>query len=397
VKAAFAGALTISLALCAGIAFAQGEFEQCVVRLQNAAESAGVAPATATRVLATVSRLERVIEADRRQPEFVETFGNYFSRAVSADRILHGREMYARHRELLDRLGRRYGVPGPYLVAFWGMESNYGRFLGNIRVFDSLATLACDQRRSAYFTDEFVHALRVIDREGLDDGQMIGSWAGAMGQTQFMPSNYLAYAVDGDGDGRIDTWNSVPDALASAANFLNQLGWRSGERWGREVRLPADFDYYLAGRDRRLPVSEWRALGVTDTSGTPLPAVDMPASLLVPAGHGGPAFLVYQNFEVIMRWNRSEFFALSVGHLADRISGAGGLSQSPPALPRLSREQILAMQRRLAALGFSPGTPDGIFGPDTRSAVREYQQHLGRVADGQADAALLEALGLSID
>jgi membrane-bound lytic murein transglycosylase B len=192
----------------------------------------------------------------------------------------------------------------------------------------------------------------------------------------------------------VDLWNSVPDALASAANFLSQLGWRSGERWGREVSLPAGFDFYLAGRDRSRSLREWRALGVTDVNGRALPDVDMNASLLVPAGHRGPAFLIYQNFDVIMRWNRSEFFALSVGHLADRITGAGGLHQPPPSLPRLNRVQIEAMQQALNERGFEAGVADGILGPATRAAVREFQQQRGLVADGQADTALLAALGI---
>ncbi len=386
--------LAVMALLVAPQAAAVTEFDQCVARIQTAAERGGVSPGTAARVLSTVSRLERVIELDRRQPEFVDTFGDYFSRAVSVDRITAGRELLAEHRDLLQRLSVRYGVPGQYIVALWGMESNYGRVLGSIRVFDSLATLACDDRRGAYFTDELINALRVVDREGLDDMRMVGSWAGAMGQTQFMPSNYLAYAVDGDGDGRVDLWNSVPDALASAANFLSQLGWRSGERWGREVLLPDGFDYYHAGRDRSRPLREWRALGITDTAGGVLPDVDIDASLLVPAGHSGPAFLVYGNFNVIMRWNRSEFFALSVGHLADRIAGAGSLHRTPPALPRLNRTQITAIQQALDARGLEPGPADGIFGPATRAAVREFQRQRGLVADGQADAALLDVLGI---
>ncbi len=387
------GAVAVAFLIAPQVA-ALTEFEACVSHLHTVAERNGVPAATATRILASVTHLDRVIEADRRQPEFVDTFTDYFSRAVSVDRIMRGRELLSEHRELLTRLSARYGVPGQYIVALWGMESSYGRVLGSIRVFDSLATLACDDRRGDFFTDELMHALRVVDREQLDDTRMVGSWAGAMGQTQFMPSNYMRYAVDGDGDGRVDLWNSVPDALASAANFLSQLGWRSGERWGREVSVPDGFDYYLAGRDRSRSLREWRELGITDVSGRALPDVDMDASLLVPAGHRGPAFLVYHNFDVIMRWNRSEFFALSVGHLADRIAGSGGLHQTPPSLPRLSRAQIESMQQALNERGIDAGVADGIFGPATRAAVREFQRQRGHVADGQADAALLAALGI---
>src|SRR5690606_7049335 len=190
---------------------------------------------------------QRVLELDRKQPEFAQTFGQYLSTRVSDDRIRKGRAMYARHRAFLDQLTERYGIPGQYLVAFWGLETNYGGYLGNMPTLDSLATLACDPRRSDFFTTEFLTALRVMDREALQPGQMRGSWAGAMGHTQFMPSNYIRYAIDGDGDGRVDLWGSEKDALASGANFLSHLGWQRDQRWGREVRLPAGFDYTLTG------------------------------------------------------------------------------------------------------------------------------------------------------
>src|SRR5690606_14412021 len=214
-----------------------------------------------------------------------------------------------RHRALLDRKAAEYGVPPQIIVALWGLETDYGRVIGECPVFASLATHACDGRRGEYFTTEFVYALRIVER-GIDARTMIGSWAGAMGQTQFMPSNYLSYAVDGDGDGVVDLWGSVDDAFASAANFLRSLGWQPGWRWGREVSLPDDFDYALAGRDRARPLTEWRELGLRTTSGGTLPALEDSAAVIVPAGHRGPAFLVYENFDVIMRWNRSEHFAL---------------------------------------------------------------------------------------
>lgn len=375
-------------------AAARGEFAQCVARLQDHAVERGIGPGTAERVLSQVSEIERVISADRSQPEFVSTFKDYLERRVTPSRVARGRELLAEHRDVLDRVTREYGVPGQYLVALWGMETAFGRVLGSTPVFDSLATLACDDRRSAMFTAELVNALRIVDRGDVDEGKMIGSWAGAMGQTQFMPSSYLDYAVDGDGDSRVDLWDSLPDAFASAANYLSRSGWQRGFRWGREVVLPEGFDFGLAGLERAKPLGEWRRLGVRDVGGSRVAALDMPASLLTPSGHRGPAFLVYANFHVIMRWNRSEHFALAVGHLADRIAGSAGLRNPPPDAPPLARAQVLRVQQALAAAGYDGGEPDGIPGPATRAAVRAYQRDHGLVADGFVDRRLLESLDI---
>lgn len=373
---------------------AQPAFEECLGQLRAAAVARGISPATADQVLPTVRQLPRVVQADRDQPEFVETFATYVGRRVTANRVSTGRQMLERHRAVLDRKAAEYGVPPQIIVALWGLETDYGRVVGDVPVFDSLATLACDGRRGEYFTTEFVNALRIVER-GIAFDTMIGSWAGAMGQTQFMPSNYLSYAVDGDGDGVVDLWRSVDDAFSSAANLLRTFGWQPGWRWGREVVLPDDFDYALAGRDRARPLSEWRALGVTTTAGDPIPSLDADGAVLVPAGHRGPAFLVYKNFSAIMRWNPSEFFALTVGHLADRIAGGGELAVPPPDDPRLTRQQIAAVQRRLNELGFPSGEPDGIVGTATRRAVRDWQQQNDLVADGHVDVELLRRLSIS--
>jgi membrane-bound lytic murein transglycosylase B len=292
-------------------------------------------------------------------------------------------------------MARDHGVAPQYLLAFWALESNFGGNFGGIPVLNSLATLACDERRSSYFTAELINALRILDRGDIDATGMVGSWAGAMGHTQFMPSAYLQHAVDGDGDSRIDLWGSVPDALASAGNFLQSLGWQQGVRWGREVRLPEAFPYEQAGLKRPRRLQEWRRLGITDVDGRALAQVDMEAALIIPAGHRGPAFLVYDNFRVIMRWNRSELYALSVGLLADRIAGAGGLRTPPPAdAPRLHREQVLELQTKLGESGFDAGTPDGVLGPATRQAIQAFQHSRGMVADGHPDAGLLKAVGV---
>ncbi|MEQ8857563.1 MAG: lytic murein transglycosylase [Pseudomonadales bacterium] len=369
------------------------DFAACIVDLKTEALAAGVSAAVVDQVLDAVTRVDRVIELDRAQPEFTQTFTDYYNRRVTAQRVARGREMLAEHRALLERIQRETGVPAHYLVAFWGLETNFGSYFGNMPIPDSLATLACDQRRSRYFAGELINALRIVDAGDISPDRMVGSWAGAMGHVQFMPSVFLRYAIDADGDGRRDLWGSVEDAMSSAANFLRGIGWEPGQRWGREVRLPAGFEFGLAGRDAKRPLGEWVDLGVTDAYGRALPTLDLPAALLVPSGHTGPAFLVYRNFDVIMRWNRSEFYALSVGRLADEIAGAGPLRQPPPAdALRATRDQVRQLQTDLALLGFDVGEPDGIFGPATRGALSRFQQQHRFVADGHLDSEALEAV-----
>jgi membrane-bound lytic murein transglycosylase B len=382
------------LLLPAGGALADdGDFAACVAGLQTAARAEGISERVVNEVLGTVRRQERVLELDRRQPEFTLPFTEYYNRRVTPERVARGRRLLAEHAVMLRGIEREFGIPAPYLVAFWGLETNFGSYFGDTPVPDSLTTLACDARRSAFFTAELMQALRIVDAGDIPAERMKGSWAGAMGHMQFMPSIFQRYAVDADGDGRRDLWGSIHDAKASAANFLRASGWERGLRWGREVRLPPGFDYSLAGRDQKRPLSEWVKLGVTDASGRALPRLSIPAALLVPSGHAGPAFLTYRNFEVIMRWNRSEFYALSVGRLADEIAGAGPLSRSPPAdAIRIPRERVLQLQSDLAALGYDVGKPDGIVGPATRRAVSRFQQQRKMVADGHLDAATLDAV-----
>jgi membrane-bound lytic murein transglycosylase B len=364
------------------------EFKACLDDLRVAAVEAGVAPALADEIVPSLRFQARVIELDRAQPEFQQTFAEYLGGRVTAGRVQLGRVLALRHRDLLTRLTREYGVPGQYLVALWGMESSFGRFTGKVPTLDALATLACDPRRSEFFRGEFLTALRLVERESLRPADFRGSWAGAVGQTQFMPSAFEQHAVDGDGDGRIDLWNSTADALASGANHLRELGWRTGERWGREVRLPEGFDYTLTGAGRWQPLSRWAELGVRRAGGAALPTADMEAALLVPMGRHGPAFLVYRNFEVLLRWNRSHHFALAAGHLADRIAGGGALRASmADAEGALSSEELAALQGALARLGYEPGPIDGLLGPATRAALRRFQADNDMIADGYPDAA----------
>lgn len=370
-------------------------FEECKLQLQEKAIAAGVSAKTAQEVMTGVKHIDRVIELDRRQPEFTTTFADYLNRRVNDARVNKGRELIEEHSELLARVTEATGVPAPYLLAFWGLETNFGSYFGKMSVPDSLTTLACDARRSTFFTAQLIAALRIIDEGAIPVEQMEGSWAGAMGHVQFMPTVFLKHAVDADGDGRRDLWNSLPDALMSAGRFLQSMNWDGDYRWGREVLLPENFDYSLAD-GRRLELSKWRELGITDAFGKPLGREDISAALVVPAGHSGPAFLAYHNFKVIMGWNRSEFYAIAVGHLADRIAGAGLLQNPPPEdTPALSRDTVLELQAALNERGYEAGKPDGITGPATRSAIRKYQHDEGLIADGFPGQELLDRLEVS--
>lgn len=372
-------------------------FAACLADIGTRARAAGVSDATVDQVLAAIEYQPRVIELDRRQPEFTQTFADYYARRVTQGRVDRGRELLARHRPLLERVQRETGVPPHYIVAFWGLETNFGSYFGRMSVPDSLATLACDDRRSGFFTEQLVAALRIIDAGDIEAERMEGSWAGAMGHMQFMPTTFLRHAVDADGDGRRDLWGSLEDAFGSAGHFLAGIGWEPGWRWGREVLLPKTFDFSLAGRDRRRSLADWARLGVTDVDGRPLPALDVEGAVLVPHGSEGPAFVVYDNFDVILRWNRSEYYGIAVGRLADRIAGAGRLARPPEATGlRLSRELVMALQEALTARGHDAGGADGIFGPGTRAALRAWQEDAGQVPDGFPDAEVFSALAIPL-
>ncbi|WP_434951726.1 lytic murein transglycosylase [Shewanella sp. HL-SH4] len=378
-------------------AIASADFAQCVSQLQLKAKQQGISQQTIDTTVANLSFIPRVIELDNQQPEFTTTFKDYYDKRVTDWRIKEGRKLYVQHGQLLRQLTTKYGVPGQYIVAFWGLETNYGSYKGNMSVLNSLATLACDPRRSEYFTQELMQALTLKERYQFADKDMVGSWAGAMGHTQFMPTNYLKYAVDGDGDGRADLWNSTADALTSAANFLQQLGWKANERWGREVQLPKNYDFaYMGSKDTKLLI-DWAGLNIKQTSGKPLSTPDMQAALYVPAGHTGPAFLGYENFNVIMRWNRSEFYAIAVGKLADQINGGAGISHPLPNHPRLNREMVQQLQQKLTDEGFDVGKPDGILGRNSVIGLQAYQRKHGLIADGYPDNATFEKLGISLN
>jgi membrane-bound lytic murein transglycosylase B len=281
----------------------------------------GVREETLRLALAGLKPIPRVIELDRRQPEFTLTFAQYLARVASAERIRTGRRKLRENRKLLDEIGRHYGIAPQYIVALWGIETDYGRLDGGFPVIGALATLAYDGRRSSYFRKELMNALIILDEGHITLERMKGSWAGAMGQNQFMPSSFRRFARDYDGDGHRDIWGSKADVFASAATFLKGSGWKKGERWGRLVQLPAAFDPALAGLEVKKTLGEWQALGIRRLDGDNLPASNLQASILLPGGADGPAYAVYENFRAILRWNRSNYFALTVGSLADRIAG----------------------------------------------------------------------------
>lgn len=374
----------------------QADFATCVVTLQQKAKAAGISQQIIDTTVANLKYVPRVIELDNQQPEFTTTFGDYFDKRVTAWRVEQGKKMLAEHKSLLAKLTKEYGVPGQYIVAFWGLETNFGSYKGSMPVLDSLATLACDPRRSDYFTGELMQALTLKQQYNFADSKMVGSWAGAMGHTQFMPTNYRKYAVDGDGDGVADLWNSTDDALTSAANFLQHLGWKVDERWGREVLIPSDYSFAYLGGKHPLPLVKWRELNVKQVNGQPLSTPDMQAALYLPAGHTGPAFLGYDNFNVIMRWNRSEFYAISVGHLADRINGGAVLTRAVPKQPRLSRETVKKIQQKLNDAGFDVGKPDGILGRNSVLGLQAFQHEKGLIADGFPDVETFTALGIKL-
>ncbi|MFN4282887.1 MAG: lytic transglycosylase domain-containing protein [Alphaproteobacteria bacterium] len=311
------------------------EFSAWLAALRADALKQGISQPTVRAALSGITPLPRIIELDRRQPEFTLTLRQYLERAISNARVNQARAKYAEHKALLDEVGRKYGVQPRFIVALWGIETNFGQNTGGFSVVQALATLAYDGRRSAYFRGELLNALKIIDAGHISAASMRGSWAGAMGQNQFMPSSFLSYAQDYNGDGKRDIWTTTADVFASTANYLKQSGWREDETWGREVKLPANFAAQAkalmpaepppgcrANRflSQRKPLSEWQKLGIRRADGGDLPGRDVQASLALPEGEGGPAMLVYENFRTTLKWNCSISFATAVGTLADRIA-----------------------------------------------------------------------------
>ena len=356
------------------------------------ARAAGIDEATLQAALSDVHYLPRLIELDRAQPEFTRSVWDYLDTAVSPQRVTRGRERMAAVRAELDAAAARYGVPAHIVSAIWGIESNFGSDLGQTPVIDALATLGFDGRREAWARDQLIGALKILQSGDIDRGHLVGSWAGAMGQTQFIPSAFLAYAVDADGDGRRDLWTSMADVSASTANFLARSGWQPGQAWLVEVQLPAGFDPARADDALRQPAAAWAAEGLRSMDGTPLPEM-ADAAVFQPAGARGPAFLVGPNFRAILRYNNSTSYALAVGLLAQRLAGGNGVQAAwPRDLHPLTRSQTVALQTALNERGFDSGAADGLLGPATRSALRRWQRSAGLPADGYPTVELLQHL-----
>jgi membrane-bound lytic murein transglycosylase B len=315
-----AAAALPAASICAEAQAQTRDFKAWVKELKAEAAGAGIGQATLDDALDAIQPIDRVIELDRKQPEFTITFQQYMQRAVNDARVEKGKRLLEDHKALLGEVSRKFGVQPRFIVALWGIETDFGRITGGFPVIAALATLAYEGRRAAFFRKELLNALRIVDQGHVSPGNMLGSWAGAMGQSQFMPSSFLSYAVDYDGDGRRDIWNSLPDVFASIANYLGKSGWNGEQNWGRAALLPPGFDPALASLDVKKPLADWAKLGVRRADGAPLPDRPFDASVVKP-GNGDDAFVVYENYRVIMKWNRSLFFATAVGTLADRIGG----------------------------------------------------------------------------
>jgi membrane-bound lytic murein transglycosylase B len=402
---------------------AAANFRGCTAALWPLAEARGVPRAVFDDNVAGLTPELRIMDLLDAQPEFTKSFWDYLDLLVSEDRIQNGRAILAQHRAAFDAMEKAYGVDRHFVAAIWGVESNYGTQIGERSVIRSTATLACIGRRQDFFREEFLSALEILARGDVRPDHLKGSWAGAFGPTQFMPTSFKRYAVDFDGDGRRDVVDSAPDLIASTANNLKKDGWVTGQTWGYEVVLPQGFDFLLADRARMLTMREWEHAGIRraalaseasgqrgnsivrapDTrpepgssaraGGKQFPRPDDKAFLLVPAGARGPSFLMLQNFRVIMKYNPAEAYAMAIGHLADRLRGGGPFVQPWPRHERvLTRAERYELQQQLAERGFDVGEPDGRLGGKTRNALRQFQASVGAVPDGFASGAILERL-----
>jgi membrane-bound lytic murein transglycosylase B len=385
------GGAALLLTAAAGPAFARS-VDDFVAGLWREASSRGVPRGVFDAAMGGFRPLDKVLELSRKQPEFTSTAADYVGKRVTDKQVGTGRDKRGEWAQTLAAVQQRFGVQPEAVLAIWGIETNYGAYMGDTNTVHALATLTWSGYRADFFRKELLTALQIAAAGHVAPADMVGSWAGAMGHPQFMPTSFMRYAVDARGNGRKDIWGSVPDALASAANYLKEHRWRAGETWGYEVTLPRGFDYRQAWSGTKMALGAWRTQGVTRANGKAFPREGDVAELFMPMGGAGPVFLVLPNFGVIKRYNNSDSYALAVGHLADRILGGRGFVAAWPddtALNRAGREEL---QTLLARKGYQIGAPDGVVGPKTRAAVMDYQSRAGLLPDGHTGGRLLTAL-----
>jgi len=387
------GASGHPLMTAAAIREAAGNFNNCVAAMWPDAARRGITQENFQRLTAGLSPDLRIMDLMDSQPEFTKSIWDYLDILVNDNRLARGREILATYKAQFDATEKATGVDRYIIASIWGIESNYSTQMGDRSVLQSTATLACIGRRQAYFKDEFLSALEILNRGDLRPEQMRGSWAGAFGPTQFMPTAFKRFAVDGDGDGRRDVVDNPTDLIASTANNLKKDGWQAGQTWGFEVVVPEGFNYMLADRAKAMTIAQWEKLGLKRPNNQPFPHPAEKAYLLAPAGAQGPGFLMLQNYRVIMKYNPAEAYALAIGHFADRLRGGQPFVQPWPRQEReLSRTERLELQQLLAQRGFYKGTPDSQFGGQTREALRNFQASIGVPADGFASSDVLDRL-----
>ncbi|MCO5091160.1 lytic murein transglycosylase [Bosea sp. (in: a-proteobacteria)] len=384
--------LALPFLLIASAASAQSGFQSCLSGLKGAAAAKGVSGATFDRAMAGVEPDMKIIEAMQNQPEFKTPIWDYLGTLVDEEKVAQGRAMLRQYASVFAAAEQRFGVDRHTIAAVWGVESDFGKARGKWPLVQSLATGAClAPRRNAFFKGELIATLQIIQRGDVRPERLFGSWAGAFGHTQFIPSTYLRLAVDGDGDGRRDLVDSIPDALHSTANFMARAGWVTGAAWGYEVRVPGGYSG-PSGRNPKHPVSSWAARGIVKFDGSPLSGAGN-AGLLMPAGRNGPAFLVFKNYDAAYSYNGADSYALAISLLSDRLRGRPGVQGDWPTddLP-LSREQRRELQRLLTARGYDVGEPDGAVGSLTRAAIKEIEGKLGMPQTGRPGEKVLRAL-----
>ncbi len=369
-----------------------GSFEKWLDGFKKDAVGAGVKPGTVSSTMDGMSADMSIISSDRKQGFFSQTFLDFSAKLATPNRVQSAIAKVKQQKAIFDRVEKEFGVPAPVITAFWALESDFGSGMGKKPVLRSLATLAYDCRRGEMFRAELIAALKIIDRGDLRADEMIGSWAGELGQTQFLPAHYLNYAVDYDGDGKRDLMRSNPDIIASSANFIRSLGWKAGEPWMQEVRVPANMAWDQADLAIKLPRSKWAEMGVTTVDGKKLPADAMPSSLLLLMGRHGPAFLVYPNFDIYLKWNQSLNYGVTASYLATRIAGAPAMHRGSAPIASLDGPQMVEMQQILARKGYKIGEADGKLGAGTRLAIKQAQLKLGMPADSYPTPEFLSAL-----